>query len=50
MLRKQKNTDTSTMIYAHTIPHYLSASVINLGSTMLLVPEAGDFLELILLQ
>jgi len=49
MLRKQKNTDTSTMTYAHTISHYFSTSVINLGSPMLPVPEAGDFLELILL-
>ena len=49
MLRKQKNTDTSTMIYAHTISHCLSTSVINLGSLMLPVPEAEDFLELILL-
>jgi hypothetical protein len=37
------------MIYTHKISHYLSTSDINFGFPMLPVPEAGDFLELILL-
>jgi len=40
----------NTMIYAHTTLRILPACDINLGSLTLLAPEAGDFLELILLH
>jgi len=57
LLRKQANTGTSTaltakttLIYAHTISRTLSTCDISLGSLTLLAPEAGDFVESLLLH
>ena len=54
-LRKQTNTGKCIILtaerqsYAHTTSHTLPTSNINLGSLTLPAPEAGDFVELLLL-
>ena len=55
LLCKQANTGTSTvliadtLIYAHTTFNTFQTCDISIGSLTLLVPEVGDFMELILL-
>jgi hypothetical protein len=38
-----------TLIYAHTTAHNLRTSLVSLGFLMLPAPEAGDFVELLLI-